>query len=142
MKKIDMKGTYWVNLYPESLQFERFKNLNKNLLRVGLQVGDKSTIHTTGFRVEFVFTINGMLGLGTELIRYALNGAKKDLDKKLIFKPLNLIPTQKASNLYRGVYLIPGSAELIINIEENVNFNKLNNFQFKKEFSNIFFKKK
>lgn len=142
MKKIDMKGTYWVNLYPESLQFERFKNLNKNLLRVGLQVGDKSTIHTAGFRVEFVFTINGMLGLGTELIRYALNGAQNGLDKKLIFKPLNLIPTQKVSNLYRGVYLTPDSVELIINIEENVNFNKLNNFQFKKEFSNILFKKK
>lgn len=135
-----MKGTYLVNLYPEPVQLEEFKNANNNLLEVSLQVGDKRTVHTKNFIVELVFTINGMLGFGAELIRQAINGRQNGLGESLIFKPLSSITTQGVSNLYRSVHLTPDSAELIIRIKENFP-SKVNDYQLKKEFSNIFLNK-
>lgn len=138
MKKRDMKGTYLVNLHPEPEQL----NANKNLLEINLQTGNERIVQAKNFRVELVFSVNGMLGFGTELIRQAINGRQNGLEKDLIFKSLNSITMQEVSNLYRGVYLTPDSAELIIRIKENLSLNKINNCQLKKEFFNTFLKKK
>src|SRR5579862_7813356 len=131
IRKSHIKKTYLSELYPDPNTLEEFKIANKKLMEVRVQVGSEKLIQNKGFKVEFVFTMDGMLGFGTELIRQAIDAKQNGLNKNRIFGSLNPITATEVCNLYRGVYLTADSAGLAAEIDDNLNFSKINNSQDK-----------
>lgn len=91
---------------------EDFKENEKNLLKVRIQLPSGEMISNSQYRVELRLSRDAMIGLGTELVRAA---SKQSQD--LNFWHLHPSDNQLATQIL-GVFLHPESCELLVSEDD------------------------
>ena len=113
-----MKETYLIDLNFNKQQLQEFEVNDENIMGIRIQLPDGKIVEGQEYKVELSLSPDAMIGLGTNLIRKGLRA--KELDKNLYKTEFeHLIPfDQNSAVTNMGVYLVPGSAELLINIHQ------------------------
>jgi hypothetical protein len=113
-----MKEKYSIDLNFNTQQPQEFEVNDENIMGIRIQLPNGKIVEGQGYKVELSLSPDAMIGLGTNLIRKGLRA--KDLDKDLYKNEFeHLIPfDQNSAVTNMGVYVIPGSAELMIDIHE------------------------
>jgi hypothetical protein len=117
--------THTINIDPNSEEVEEFEVDNNNLADISVAVkGDQSPPKGAGYRVTLSLSANAMIGLGTMLIRKGLS-AKGDGASEFDYEPLTPITDNTIVYNEMGIHLVPGSADLMIFLEDFGNISEV-----------------
>lgn len=108
----ELRKYYLVMLYSNT-ESEVFNFTDENFLEVILQQNENFSLNNHEYAVELNFTLDGLLGFGSELIRQAM-------DAKYTGKNQMVLPQAGEPYFYRGVHLTETSPELVPLINENL----------------------
>ena len=101
-----------INLTPVIGEVEGFSRNDKNILKVRVQLPTGEIITSPHYRVELTLSRDGMVGLGTELLR----AAYRSKEHYLFWHISPSIPSLASQKL--GVFMHPDSCELMVTEED------------------------
>jgi hypothetical protein len=115
-----MKETYLINLDPTEDDVLDYETADRNLGKIQVVVkGEKTPPRSEGYRVQITMSSDAMIGFGTSLIRKAMASRGIGSDPQIGSEPIEPI-----SNGYLldeiGMFLVPGSADLMIFMDEEM----------------------
>jgi hypothetical protein len=101
---------FTVPLNPTDQDKEVYRAADENVIRIEVQLPSGETVETRNCRVVVSLTKDAMLGLGSSLIRAALNESQE----RGCWEFENAEPSAATEQL--GVYLHPSSCKLVLNL--------------------------
>lgn len=108
MVVIDLAKNYTISLERSVDGLEVYEERDQNIARVRVQLPTGEVVADPRYRVELTLSKDAMLGLGTELIRLAVEGG----DIKGVYH-VHPIERDFASAVL-GIFIVPESCELLV----------------------------